>query len=88
MGGLRGENGGRRSDEALLIVSSEFRNMLRQRRGREGEDLSGANLSKAKHLTQERLAKTRTGDEFTLLPPTLKPPAHWGVKTDEQPEVD
>jgi hypothetical protein len=25
-------------------------------------------------------------DEDTKLPPGLKPPAHWSVKTDEQPE--
>jgi hypothetical protein len=29
-----------------------------------------------------------SGDEITRLPPDLKPPAHWNVKTDEQPEED
>ena len=29
-----------------------------------------------------------SGDEHTLLPPDLKPPAHWNVKTDEQIEGD
>jgi hypothetical protein len=41
-------------------------------------DLSGANLSGANLTT--------TGDENIQLPPDLKPPAHWNVKTDEQIE--
>ena len=53
-----------------------------------GADLSGADLSKAKHLTQEQLAKTRIGDEYTLLPPTLKLPAHWSVMSNGQREKD
>jgi uncharacterized protein YjbI with pentapeptide repeats len=48
-------------------------------------DLGGADLKEAKHLTQEQLEET-TGDEHTRLPSGLKPPAHWDVKTDEQPE--
>jgi hypothetical protein len=52
-----------------------------------GANLWYANLSGAKHLTQGQLEKT-TGDENTQLPPDLKPPAHWGVKTDEQTEGD
>jgi hypothetical protein len=47
--------------------------------------LSGANLSGA-DLTQKQLEETRSGDENTRLPSHLKPPAHWGVKTDEQSE--
>jgi hypothetical protein len=52
-----------------------------------GADLSGADLSGARHLTQRQLGLTE-GDKSTFLPPPLKPPAHWGVKTDEQPEED
>jgi hypothetical protein len=61
-------------------------------------ELSEADLSKARlyatfllgaqHLTQKQLEKTMSGDEITRLPPDLKPPAHWNVKTDEQPEED
>jgi hypothetical protein len=46
-------------------------------------NLSGADLSQARHLTQEQLEAT-TGDGNTQIPSHLKPPAHWGVKTDEQ----
>jgi len=46
-----------------------------------------ANLSEAKNLTQEQLQQT-IGDERTKIPSDLKPPAHWGVKTDEHPEED
>jgi hypothetical protein len=56
-----------------------------------GADLSGADLIglvfSVENLTQEQLKET-TGDESTRLPPHLKPPAHWGVKTDEQTEED
>jgi len=48
-------------------------------------DLSGADLSGATGLTQTELNKT-VGDEYTDLPSPLKPPANWGVKTDEQIE--
>jgi uncharacterized protein YjbI with pentapeptide repeats len=48
-------------------------------------DLKGANLQGETHLTQEQLEKA-TGDDNTCLPPDLKPPAHWNVKTDEQIE--
>ncbi len=48
-------------------------------------NLSGANLWATQYLTQGQLEET-TGDENTRLPPDLKPPAHWGVRTDEQPE--
>ena len=51
-----------------------------------GADLSGADLSTAS-LTQEEV-KPATGDENTLLPPDLNPPAHWGVKTEEQAKED
>jgi Pentapeptide repeats (8 copies) len=50
-------------------------------------DLSGADLSGSLHLTQKQLTET-AGDEDTKLPPDLKPPAHWDVKTDEQIEGD
>jgi Pentapeptide repeats (8 copies) len=54
-----------------------------------GADLSGADLSgvRHRHLTQEQLEQA-DGDEYTQLPSHLKPPAHWGVKPDEQPEAD
>jgi hypothetical protein len=48
--------------------------------------LWNADLSGAKHLTQGQLEETKSGDENTQLPPDLKPPAHWNVKTDEQIE--
>ena len=51
-----------------------------------GADLSGADLSTAS-LTQEEL-EPATGDENTRLPADLNPPAHWGVKTDEQAKED
>ena len=52
-----------------------------------GADLSGANLSGVRGLSQAELEET-TGDENTRLPSDLTPPAHWRVKTDEQPEGD
>jgi hypothetical protein len=42
-------------------------------------------LSAVEYLSQAQLEET-TGDENTQLPPNLKPPAHWGVKTDDQSE--
>jgi uncharacterized protein YjbI with pentapeptide repeats len=58
-------------------------------------DLKGANLTKVnlkgakllgvENLIQEQLEETK-GDENTQLPSDLKPPAHWGVQTDEQIE--
>jgi Pentapeptide repeats (8 copies) len=50
-----------------------------------GADLSGAYLTGAVDLTQEQLEETN-GDKNTRLPPDLKPPAHWNVKSDEQIE--
>jgi hypothetical protein len=59
-----------------------------------GADLWEANLSYAKldrmsvgNLTQKQLEET-IGDENTVLPSHLKPPEHWNVKPDEQPEED
>jgi hypothetical protein len=52
-----------------------------------GADLSGADLSGAQYLTQEQLEQAK-GDKSTQLTLTLNPPAHWGVKTDEQREED
>src|ERR671911_294271 len=61
-----------------------------------GADLSGTNLSEANltradltdaSLTEEEL-EPATGDENTRLPAELNPPAHWGVKTDEQAKED
>jgi uncharacterized protein YjbI with pentapeptide repeats len=57
-----------------------------------GAVLSGAVLFEVRSflyadLTQEQLEQAE-GDENTQLPPHLKPPAHWGVKADEQPEED
>jgi len=38
-------------------------------------------------LTEEQLQEQEVlGDENTKLPFDLKPPAHWGVQTDEQTE--
>ena len=51
-----------------------------------GATLTGADLSTAS-LTQQELERA-TGDENTQLPPELKPPAHWGVKPDEQAKED
>src|ERR687898_553114 len=61
-----------------------------------GANLSGANLSGAilwvtklsgaLFLTQKQLDETKLGDNETQLPPDLKPPAHWNVRTDEQIE--
>src|SRR5215204_4990072 len=56
-----------------------------------GADLSGAilwvtKLSGALFLTQKQLDETKLGDNETQLPPDLKPPAHWNVRTDEQIE--
>jgi pentapeptide repeat protein len=48
-----------------------------------GSILLGAYL--AVELTQGQLAGA-LGDEDIKLPPHLKPPAHWGVKPDEQSE--
>jgi uncharacterized protein YjbI with pentapeptide repeats len=50
-----------------------------------GANLSSANLSNASYLAQAHLEET-VGDEYTQLPSDFKPPAHWGVKTDEQSE--
>ena len=43
-------------------------------------------LSGAAFLTQKQLDETKLGDNETQLPPYLKPPAHWNVRTDEQIE--
>jgi Pentapeptide repeats (8 copies) len=51
----------------------------------EGANLSGARLEGTK-LTQKQLDETKLGDNETQLPPDLKPPAHWNVRTDEQIE--
>ena len=53
----------------------------------QGAHLEGANLSFTK-LTQEQLEETTGDKKTTRLPDGLEPPAHWGVKTDEQPEED
>src|SRR5215203_772656 len=45
-----------------------------------------ADLSGAAFLTQKQLDETKLGDNETQLPPYLKPPAHWNVRTDEQIE--
>jgi hypothetical protein len=49
------------------------------------EDLSEDDLTGAYRLTQEQLEQAK-GNENTQLPSHLKAPAHWGVKTAEQPE--
>jgi hypothetical protein len=48
-------------------------------------DLRGGDLSRARGLIQAQLEEA-IGDETTALPPNLKPPAHWDVKTDQQIE--
>src|SRR5215204_6350808 len=62
-----------------------------------GADLRGAHLESADlrnplssvdeyyGITKKQLEEA-TGDKYTQLPPDLKPPTHWGVKTKEQPE--
>jgi hypothetical protein len=52
-----------------------------------GADLGGANLREARNLTQAQLDEAN-GAETTRLPPSLKPPGHWAVKSDEQAEED
>jgi uncharacterized protein YjbI with pentapeptide repeats len=52
--------------------------------GLQGASLQGADLRRT-DLTQAQLNVTN-GDETTELPPGLKPPAHWKVKTDERIE--
>ena len=52
-----------------------------------GASLYGVDLSRTQNLTQEQLEQAE-GNKNTKLPPDLKPPAHWGVKTDEQTEGD
>jgi uncharacterized protein YjbI with pentapeptide repeats len=49
-----------------------------------GANLAGADLREA-HVTPAQLEEAN-GDENTKLSSPLKSPAHWGVKTDEQPE--
>jgi hypothetical protein len=53
-----------------------------------GTILSGADLSEVINFQKQQLEETGSGDENTQLPPDLKPPAHWNVKTDEQTEGD
>ena len=60
----------------------------------QGADLRGAGLreplrigGESYGITQEQLEQA-TGDETTKLPDHLKRPAHWGAKTDEQPESE
>jgi len=53
----------------------------------EGAHLEGPNLSFTK-LTQEQLEETTGDKKTTRLPDGLEPPAHWGMKTDQQPEED
>jgi len=53
-----------------------------------GANLSDADLSDARgELTGEQI-EAANGNEGTKLPSHLKPPAHWGVKTDEPGEGD
>jgi uncharacterized protein YjbI with pentapeptide repeats len=52
-----------------------------------GANLEGANLRRAEGLTQAQLEWT-SGDDKAQLPPDLKPPTRWNVKTDEQIEGD
>jgi hypothetical protein len=50
-----------------------------------GADIRGADLRGA-DLWGRQLDEIYHGDKYTQLPAGLKPPARWGVKTDEQPE--
>ena len=82
------------------LVETNLQGVNLQGANLQGANLQGANLHRAKLqganlrsvnlsgaiLTQEQLEETRSGDENTRLPSHLKPPAHWGVKTDEQSE--
>jgi len=60
--------------EGAILVAADIR----------GANIAGANLRRTA-LTQNKLEAT-IGDKRTRLHPNLKPPEHWGVKTDEQPE--
>jgi uncharacterized protein YjbI with pentapeptide repeats len=53
----------------------------------QGADLKGADLRDTTHLTQAQLEQA-SGDLNTRLPPGLKSPAHWGVKSEEQTGED
>jgi hypothetical protein len=67
------------------LVETNLQGANLHRANLQGANLRSVNLSGA-ILTQEQLEETRSGDENTRLPSHLKPPAHWGVKTDEQSE--
>ena len=71
--------------ERLDLHETHLRGAYLREANLSGANLMGANLSAAKNLTQEQLEET-IGDANTKLPPDLKPPADWNVKTDEQIE--
>jgi hypothetical protein len=48
--------------------------------------IRGADFSKTDPRTVRRHLEAARGDETTRLPPGLKPPEHWDVKTDEETE--
>jgi uncharacterized protein YjbI with pentapeptide repeats len=52
-----------------------------------GTRLEGTDLGNAINLTQKQLERA-VGDETTLVPDLLKPPASWGVRPEEQSEGD
>src|ERR671910_379845 len=68
------------------LTGADLREADLSRADLSGADLSGADLREAS-LTQEEL-EPAIGDENTRLPAELNPPAHWGVKTDEQAKED
>jgi hypothetical protein len=51
----------------------------------EGTMLKGADLQRARNLTQVQIDQA-VGDEATLLPPGLKPPEHWEAQIEDQVE--
>jgi hypothetical protein len=69
------------------LCSAHFDGASLRRADLEEADLSGADLSLTAMLSDAQLERTY-GDEDTKLPPYLKPPAHWGVNTDEPTEED
>lgn len=52
-----------------------------------GARLEGTNLALARNLTQDQIMES-LGDDFTLLPQHLEPPAFWTEASDAEPQLD
>jgi uncharacterized protein YjbI with pentapeptide repeats len=85
---LTGANLSRKDPDYIRVYGVDYSDVS------EGANLSGAKLAqttlsgadlRGAILTQAQLEEA-IGDEHTQLPTHLMRPAHWGVKTDEQPE--